>query len=254
MSAETVCSSVKTYPPATCSAYAAPSSAMTKPLALAGWATAGRTCIVTDGIAAILASWRSCPAIIWAEPTHRYSATSSTTNHAAGGSSARNSTRRCRSIRPGRRRRARRRQSRPAPTAHRPGRGVHERTSRAARTPRGPARRRRTRAARPHRRPVHRPVNEHAAAKAELETLTATQPVADDSALIEELPYAPELLDGAPAELRGRIYAAFQVHALYRAPQHQATITATVTDQTPGLIAALLDDPRTRSRHRRPQP
>ena len=87
--------------------------------------------------------------------------------------------------------------------------------------------------------------NEHAAATAELETLTASQPVADDPGLIGELPYAPELLDRAPAELRARIYAAFQVHALYRAQQHQATITATVTDQTPGLIAALLDDPRT---------
>ena len=87
--------------------------------------------------------------------------------------------------------------------------------------------------------------NEHAAAKAELETLTASQPAAEDPALIDELPYAPGLLAGAPAELRARIYAAFQVHALYRAPQHQATITATITDQTPGIIHALITDPRT---------
>jgi DNA invertase Pin-like site-specific DNA recombinase len=87
--------------------------------------------------------------------------------------------------------------------------------------------------------------NEQAAAKAELETLTASQPVADDPDLIEELPYAPGLLAGAPAELRARIYAAFRVHALYRAEPHQATITATITDQTPGIIAALLNDPRT---------
>jgi hypothetical protein len=73
----------------------------------------------------------------------------------------------------------------------------------------------------------------------------ASQPAADDPGLIEELPYAPELLAGAPAELRARIYAAFQVHALYRAQQHQATITATITDQTPGIIAALISDPRT---------
>jgi hypothetical protein len=39
-----VCSSVKTYPPATCSAYAVASSATTNPLALALWATAGKTC------------------------------------------------------------------------------------------------------------------------------------------------------------------------------------------------------------------
>jgi hypothetical protein len=69
---------------------------------------------------------------------------------------------------------------------------------------------------------------EQAAAKAELEELTASQPAADDPSLIDDLPYAPALLAGAPAELRARIYAAFQVHALYRARQHQATITAPV--------------------------
>jgi len=87
--------------------------------------------------------------------------------------------------------------------------------------------------------------DEQAAAKAELDALTDNQPAAEDPALIDELPYAPGLLAGAPAELRARIYAAFQVHALYRARQHQATITATITDQTPGIIAALLADART---------
>ena len=87
--------------------------------------------------------------------------------------------------------------------------------------------------------------DEQAAAKAELETLTADQPAAEDPALLDELPYAPGLLAGAPAELRARIYAAFQVHALYRAQQRQATITATITDQTPGIIHALIADPRT---------
>ena len=87
--------------------------------------------------------------------------------------------------------------------------------------------------------------DEQAAAKAELEILTADQPAAEDPALIDELPYAPGLLAGAPAELRARIYAAFRVHALYRARQHQATITATITDQTPGIIRALITDART---------
>jgi hypothetical protein len=83
------------------------------------------------------------------------------------------------------------------------------------------------------------------AAQTELDTLTAAQPPATDPALIDELPYAPALLTQAPADLRARIYAAFQIHALYRAEPHQATITATITDQTPAIIAALLDDPRT---------
>jgi site-specific DNA recombinase len=83
------------------------------------------------------------------------------------------------------------------------------------------------------------------AAQAELDALTAAQPPAEDPSLLDELPCARELLADAPAELRARIYAAFQVHALYRAQPHQATITATITDATPALIAALLTDPRT---------
>jgi hypothetical protein len=38
---------------------------------------------------------------------------------------------------------------------------------------------------------------------------------AEDPALTDELPYAPGLLADTPAELRTRIYAAFQVHSLY---------------------------------------
>ena len=49
----------------------------------------------------------------------------------------------------------------------------------------------------------------------------------------------------APADLRARVYAAFDVHALYRAEMNQATITAKITDATPQLIQALLEDPRT---------
>jgi hypothetical protein len=63
--------------------------------------------------------------------------------------------------------------------------------------------------------------------------------------LIDELPYAAELLLEAPTDLRARVYAAFDVHALYRAEMNQATITAKVTDATPQLTQALLDDLRT---------
>jgi site-specific DNA recombinase len=82
-------------------------------------------------------------------------------------------------------------------------------------------------------------------AQAELDQLTAERPPAEDPSLIAELPRAAELLDQAPADIRARIYGAFQVHVLYRAPMHQATITATITDATPGIIAALLADART---------
>jgi len=87
--------------------------------------------------------------------------------------------------------------------------------------------------------------DQRTAARTELDQLTANQPPAEDPSLIAELPHAAELLDQVPADIRARIYGAFQVHVLYRAPMRQATITATITDATPGIIAALLHDGRT---------
>jgi hypothetical protein len=87
--------------------------------------------------------------------------------------------------------------------------------------------------------------DQRTAAQHELDQLTANQPPAEDPSLIAELPRAAQLLDQAPADIRARVYGAFQVHVLYRAPMHQATITATITDATPGIIAALLQDTRT---------
>jgi hypothetical protein len=42
------------------------------------------------------------------------------------------------------------------------------------------------------------------------------------------------LVPQAPADLPARVRAAVQVHARFRAEPHQATISATITDQTPG--------------------
>jgi site-specific DNA recombinase len=83
------------------------------------------------------------------------------------------------------------------------------------------------------------------AAQAELDQLTAAAPPVEDPSLITELPRAAQLLADAPPELRARLYAAFQVHVLYRAAMHQATIRATITDATPAIIQALLNDART---------
>ena len=49
----------------------------------------------------------------------------------------------------------------------------------------------------------------------------------------------------APDRIKEAIYAAFDIHALYRHDQHQVTIEATITPATPDTIAALTDDPRT---------
>ena len=90
--------------------------------------------------------------------------------------------------------------------------------------------------------------NEHAAVKAELDALTAeTAPAVNDPALLDELPYAPGLLADAPDAIREALYAAFDIQCLYRHDVGQVTIWATITDTTPGIIAALTADPRTDS-------
>ena len=43
------------------------------------------------------------------------------------------------------------------------------------------------------------------------------------------------------------LYDALDIQALYRQPMKQATIWATITDDTPSTVAALLTDPRTDS-------
>jgi hypothetical protein len=55
------------------------------------------------------------------------------------------------------------------------------------------------------------------------------------------------LLHDAPAAIREALCAAFDIQCLYRHEAGQATIWATITDTTPGIITALTADPRTDS-------
>jgi hypothetical protein len=84
------------------------------------------------------------------------------------------------------------------------------------------------------------------AIQAELGPL-AIVPPAPDATLLDELPYAAANLARAPEHVKARLYAPFDIQALYRQHMKQVTIWATITDDTPGTIAALLDDPRTDS-------
>jgi hypothetical protein len=70
---------------------------------------------------------------------------------------------------------------------------------------------------------------------------------ADDPALLDELPLAGDIVTAAPDRIKEAIYAAFDIHALYRHDQHQVTMWATITPSTPATIAALITDPRTDS-------
>jgi hypothetical protein len=83
--------------------------------------------------------------------------------------------------------------------------------------------------------------------QAELDGLSTTQEPAPDLSLIDELPYAAANISDAPEHVKTALYDAFDTQALYRQAKKQATIWATITEQTPGTVAALLTDPRTDS-------
>jgi hypothetical protein len=81
--------------------------------------------------------------------------------------------------------------------------------------------------------------------QAELDAIQAAQTPAQDITLLDELPYLAEHFADAPDDIKAKLYAAFDVQVLHRAHKNQATIWATVTTSTPGIVAALADDPRT---------
>ena len=93
----------------------------------------------------------------------------------------------------------------------------------------------------------------------ERETLTAQLDALDkdagrygtDPALLDELPELAGRLDELPERLQAELFAAFDIQILWNAPMKQATFFATITDTTPGIVAALLDragdDPATAS-------
>jgi site-specific DNA recombinase len=69
--------------------------------------------------------------------------------------------------------------------------------------------------------------------QAELDTIEAAQPPAQDISLLGELPYLADHFADAPDHLKAKLYAAFDIQVLYRAPIKQATIWATITGSTP---------------------
>ena len=48
-----------------------------------------------------------------------------------------------------------------------------------------------------------------------------------------------------PEAIKAKLYAAFGIQVLYRAHKNQATIRATISDATPGIVTAIATDPRT---------
>jgi hypothetical protein len=81
--------------------------------------------------------------------------------------------------------------------------------------------------------------------QAQLDAINDQAATDNDPALIGELPYAPGFLATAPDSVKESLYAALGIQCVYRPGKKQVTIRATITNTTPGIVAALLADPRT---------
>jgi hypothetical protein len=83
--------------------------------------------------------------------------------------------------------------------------------------------------------------------EAKIADLQAAAPQDNDLSLLDQLPIAASVLADAPARIKEALLAAFDIQALYRSDKNQVTIWATLTDNAPRTITALLTDPRTDS-------
>ena len=72
--------------------------------------------------------------------------------------------------------------------------------------------------------------HEHTRTETALAAAQTATTQADDPALLDELPLAGDIVSAAPDRIKEAIYAAFDIHALYRHDQHQVTIWATMFD------------------------
>jgi len=78
-------------------------------------------------------------------------------------------------------------------------------------------------------------------AETQLDTLTATQPKAIDPAILDEIPYAGDILPDLPPVLKARLFAAFDLHILWHKTGGQVTVSAEITDATLRALPELLN-------------
>ena len=78
-------------------------------------------------------------------------------------------------------------------------------------------------------------------AEAKLATLEAATPTAMDPTLLDEIPYAGDVLPGLPLALKTRLLAAFDITVLWNKPGNQVTVRAVITDATLQALPDILD-------------
>jgi hypothetical protein len=82
---------------------------------------------------------------------------------------------------------------------------------------------------------------ERTAAEAKLAALISEQPKATDPAILDEVPYAGDLLPELPPALKARLFAAFDLAILWNKEMGQATVAVTITDTTLAALSQILD-------------
>jgi hypothetical protein len=82
---------------------------------------------------------------------------------------------------------------------------------------------------------------ERTQAETDLKTLSISAPKAADPALLDEIPYAGDILPGLPSALKARLFAMFDLTVLWNKPGNQATVSALITDETLRALPALLN-------------
>jgi hypothetical protein len=82
---------------------------------------------------------------------------------------------------------------------------------------------------------------ERTQAETELKTLERTAPAAADPALLDEIPYAGDIIPTLPPALKARLLATFDIAILWNKPGNQATVRAVITDTTLDALPAILN-------------
>ena len=78
-------------------------------------------------------------------------------------------------------------------------------------------------------------------AEAKLAALQAATPTAMDPALLDEIPYAGDILLDLPLALKARLLAAFDITVVWNKPGNQVTVRAVITDATLQALPDILD-------------
>ncbi len=82
---------------------------------------------------------------------------------------------------------------------------------------------------------------ERTAAEDKLAAIASAKPKAADPAILDEVPYAGDILPALPPALKAFLFAAFDLAILWNKETGQATVTVTITDDTLTALPEILD-------------